>query len=98
MPRFSDFPHLKQAFTEGDTWPVASARIERAERSGLLDAAQAERLRRAGALGSHFEVLERNAGYKGFNQDGINRIILATDPRRSAEAAQAAPDRISSSG
>jgi hypothetical protein len=98
MARFSDFPHLKQAFTEGETWSVSSARIDRAERAGLLDASQAERLRRGGALGSHFEILERNLGYKGFNQDGINRIILATDPRRSAEAAHAAADRISSPG
>jgi hypothetical protein len=86
MPRFSDFPHLKQAFTEGDTWPVANSRVERAEQAGWLDAGQAERVRKSGAIGSHFEILERNAGYKGFNQEGINRIILATDPRRSAEA------------
>jgi hypothetical protein len=98
MPRFSDFPHLKQAFTEGDTWPVASTRVDRAEQAGWLDAAQAERVRKTGAIGSHFEILERNAGYKGFNQAGINRIILATDPRRSAEAAHADPDRISSPG
>jgi len=85
MPRFTDYPHLKQAFTQGETWPVASARLDRARRAGLLSAAQTERLARDGALGSHFEVLERNAGYKGFNQDGINRIILATDPRRAGE-------------
>jgi hypothetical protein len=85
MPRFTDFPHLKQAFTEGETWAVAAARLAHAERAGLLGTAQAERLQREGAIGSHFEVLERNAGYRGFNQEGINRIILATDPRRSAE-------------
>ena len=35
-----------------------------------------------GALGSHLEILERNEGYKGFNQTGINQIIRQTDPRR----------------
>jgi len=87
MPRFTDYPHLKQAFTEGEKWPVAPARLERALAAGLLTTAQAERIGQEGALGSHFEVLERNAGYKGFNQDGINRIILATDPRRGTAPA-----------
>ena len=98
MPRFTDFPHLKQAFTEGEIWPVAANRLARAEQVGLLGATQAERLRREGAIGSHFEVLERNAGYRGFNQEGINRIILATDPRRAAGPAEhaAGGDRISS--
>ncbi|HEV8548473.1 MAG TPA: hypothetical protein VGQ57_05575, partial [Polyangiaceae bacterium] len=53
MHRFSDFPHLKQAFTIGEIWPVAPERLARAERAGLVDAAQAERLARDGALGSH---------------------------------------------
>jgi hypothetical protein len=87
MARFTDFPHLKQAFTEGEIWTVASDRLERVEKAGLVGRAQADRLRREGAIGSHFEVLERNAGYRGFNQEGISRIILATDPRRVAESA-----------
>jgi hypothetical protein len=90
MPRFSDFPHLKQAFTQGELWPVARERLERAVERGLLSSSQAERLEREGALGSHFEILERNLGYKGFNQDGINRIILATDPRHAGETASPA--------
>ena len=83
MPRFTDYAHLKQAFTKGEIWQVSSARLEQAKAHGFLSPAQAERIARDGALGSHFEVLERNDGYKGFNQDGINRIILATDPRRA---------------
>jgi hypothetical protein len=90
MSRFSDFAHLKQAFTAGELWPVAPARLARAERAGVLAPAQAERLGREGAIGSHFEVLERNAGYRGFNQEGINRIIVATDPRRSDATLRAA--------
>ncbi len=93
MPRFSNFSHLKQAFTQGEVWPVSSERLARAEREGFMSAEQTSRLAREGAIGSHFEVLERNAGYKGFNQEGINRIILATDPRR-AEADPTRPQPI----
>lgn len=95
MARFTDFPHLKQAFTEGEIWAVAESRLEHAEKSGWLAATEAERLRRDGAIGSHFEVLERNAGYRGFNQEGISRIILATDPRRAAESSLSAPGAVS---
>jgi hypothetical protein len=83
MPPFTDYPHLKQAFTAGEIWRIAPARLERAVSLGFLSAEQAERIAREGALGSHFEVLERNDGYKGFNQAGINKIIEATDPRRA---------------
>ena len=34
------------------------------------------------ALGSHLENLERNDGFKGFNQQGVSDIIARTDPRR----------------
>ena len=84
MAPFTDYPHLKQAFTEGEIWRVAPARLERARALGFLSAEQAERIAHHGTLGSHFEVLERNEGYKGFNQAGINKIIEATDPRRQA--------------
>jgi len=38
--------------------------------------------RREGALGSYLEILERNDGYKGFNQTGVSDIIGCTDPRK----------------
>jgi hypothetical protein len=82
MPPFTDYPHLRQAFTEGEVWRVSPARLERARTLGWLSSEQAERIEKEGVLGSHFEVLERNEGYKGFNQAGINKIIEATDPRR----------------
>ena len=44
--------------------------------------AEADRFRQSGAIGSHLEILERDEGYKGFNQAGINEIIRDTDPRR----------------
>ena len=82
MKPFTDFAFLRQAFTEGDMWPVEPARIERALAEGYITADQAAQFRTQGALGSHLEILERNDGYKGFNQTGISEIIEATDPRR----------------
>ena len=49
----------------------------------MISPEQAERFRHEGALGSHLEILERNDGYKGFNQTGISEIIRDTDPRRA---------------
>ena len=82
MPPFTDLPFLKQAFTVGETWPVESRRLQAAVAAGAISAEQAERFSQAGALGSHLEILQRDAGYKGFNPAGINQIIRATDPRQ----------------
>ena len=82
MAPFTDFPHLKQAFTKGEMWPVDPRRIERLLQQGRITPEQADHFRREGALGSHMEILERNDGYKGFNQTGISEIITRTDPRR----------------
>jgi hypothetical protein len=82
MAPFTDFPHLRQAFTKGEIFPVDPGRIERLLKSGRITAEQADRFRRDGAIGSHMEILERNDGYKGFNQTGISEIITRTDPRR----------------
>lgn len=81
MKPFTDFPYLRQAFTKGDVWPVAEDRIAALEKAKRITPDQAAKFRANGALGSHMEVLERNEGYKGFNQTGINEIILKTDPR-----------------
>jgi len=82
MAPFTDFPHLRQAFTKGETWQIEPTRIERLLSAGRITTEQADRFRREGALGSHMEILERNDGYKGFNQTGISEIITRTDPRR----------------
>lgn len=81
MKPFTDFPWLRQCFTDGEIWNVDPERINRAAGNGWITPEQAERFRRDGAVGSHLEVLERNDGYRGFNQTGINEIILKTDPR-----------------
>ena len=81
MSPFTDFSFLKQAFTEAEPWKVKPRRAEIALAAGAISQEQAERFRDRGALGSHLEILQRDDGYKGFNQTGINEIIRATDPR-----------------
>jgi hypothetical protein len=82
MKPFSDLPFLKQAFTEGERWPVRRQRAERLVRDGLIDDQQFNRFLSDGALGSHLENLQRHGGFKGFNQQSVSVIIQATDPRQ----------------
>jgi hypothetical protein len=82
MQPFTDFPFLRQCFTEGERWQVATSRIQRLRELQLITAEQAEEFTQRGAIGSHLEILERNDGYRGFNQTGITEIIQRTDPRR----------------
>ena len=82
MKPFTDFPHLRQAFTEGERWKVEPARIDRLLKDRRITNEQAQKFRTEGAIGSHLENLERNAGFKGFNQKGVSEIIAATDPRK----------------
>ena len=86
MKPFTDFSYLRQAFTEGERWPVREERIARLLEAGQITPGQAEQFRQHGAIGSHLENLERNDGFKGFNQTGVSEIIAATDPRRQAQA------------
>jgi hypothetical protein len=82
MKPFTDFDYLRQAFTQGEIWPVAKSRIAAALDQGFISAEQAERFRNEGSIGSHLEILQRDDGYKGFNQTGVSEIIRETDPRR----------------
>jgi hypothetical protein len=83
MNPFSDFPFLRQAFTEGERWPVRRERAERLLADGLITRKQAEQFIREGALGSHLENLQRHGGFKGFNQKSVSVVIAATDPRKN---------------
>ncbi|MEW6156192.1 MAG: hypothetical protein AB1813_02100 [Verrucomicrobiota bacterium] len=80
MKPFSDFPFLKQAFTEGERWPVRRERAEKLCSAGLISRAQCEKFVAEGAIGSHLENLQRKGGFKGFNQKSVSVIIEATDP------------------
>jgi hypothetical protein len=86
MTAFSDFPYLRQAFTEGERWKVNPERIERLRTAAMITDEQAGQFRSSGAIGSHLENLERNDGFKGFNQAGVSEIIHATDPRKNIGA------------
>ncbi len=87
MPPFTDFSYLRQAFTRGEHWSVDPARVERLRSARRITDEQATKFLTQGAIGSHLEILQRDDGYKGFNQHGISEIISATDPRK-AEAAR----------
>jgi hypothetical protein len=86
MKPFSDFPFLKQAFTEGERWKVSPSRVEELRKKGLITNAQADGFLKDGAIGSHLENLERKGGFKGFNQKAVSAIISAVDPRKVQEA------------
>ena len=86
MDPFTDFPFLRQSFTQGEIWPVEPQRLAAALAGGYITEREAAQFATRGAIGSHLEVLERNEGYKGFNQTGISQIIRRTDPRTHAAA------------
>ena len=81
MAPFSNYTFLRQAFTQGERWSVAPARLDALMRDKSITPEQAERFRTEGALGSHLENLQRRGGFKGFNQQSVSVIIEATDPR-----------------
>lgn len=87
MKAFSDFPFLKQAFTEGEWWQVKRERLERLLHEELIDKAQFEKFLHQGAIGSHLENLQRKGGFKGFNQKSVSTIIVETDPRTQVHTA-----------
>jgi len=81
MAPFADFGYLRQAFTIGEIWPVIASRTQVAVEKGWLTETQAKKFLDEGTIGSHMEILERNQGFKGFNQKGVSDIIRKTDPR-----------------
>jgi hypothetical protein len=87
MNPFSNFDFLKQAFTEGERWPIERARAEKLLAAKLITPEQAEKFIKEGGLGSHLENLQRHGGFKGFNQKSVSAVIAATDPRREHFAA-----------
>jgi hypothetical protein len=91
MAPFSNFEFLRQAFTEGERWPVRRERLQPLCSAGLITHEQMERFGTEGAIGSHLENLQRHGGFKGFNQKSVSVVIAATDPRkiRFANAAAA---------
>lgn len=85
MDPFTTFPYLRQAFTEGERWAVEPRRVEALLAKHQITKKQADEFLKRGAVGSHLENLERNDGFKGFNQHGVSQIISKTDPRKLIE-------------
>ncbi|MDQ6631150.1 MAG: hypothetical protein M3Y82_05260 [Verrucomicrobiota bacterium] len=83
MNPFSNFEFLRQAFTEGERWPVCRERADKLLRAKLITPEQFEKFIKEGALGSHLENLQRRGGFKGFNQKAVSVIIAGTDPRKN---------------
>ncbi|MGI8481051.1 MAG: hypothetical protein ACR2MF_03135 [Chthoniobacterales bacterium] len=85
MKPFSDFPFLKQAFTEGERWGVRRGRAAKLLENGSVTQDQFAEFTTKGAIGSHLENLQRKGGFKGFNQHAVSIIIAETDPRLQAK-------------
>ncbi len=83
MDPFSRFPYLKQCFTEGVSWKVDLKRGNALLDGDRITEEQFGIFTTSGARGSHLELIERNQGFKGFNQTAVSDIITRTDPRRS---------------
>ena len=75
---------LKTAGVRFERWPVAEERLERLLANGQITVEQAQKFREQGAIGSHLENLERNQGFKGFNQKGVSEIFSRVDPRKQS--------------
>ena len=82
MEPFSNFPHLRQAFTSGEVWHPDPKRLTHLLNTNLITQEQFDKFSKYGAVGSHLENLQRREGYKGFNQKNVSFIIKKTDPRK----------------
>lgn len=82
MNPFSNFDFLKQSFTEAERWMPPRGRVARLLESKLISEGNASRFAGQGAVGSHLEIIQRNQGFKGFNQKSVSVIIRMTDPTK----------------
>lgn len=87
MEPFSSFDYLYQELTTGEWRAVDPVVIDALEAEGHMSATEAENFRLHGAIGNHLENMERNQGYKGFNQPGIDDVLRKIDPRRNMAGA-----------
>jgi hypothetical protein len=85
MNPFSNFDFLKQSFTEAERWTPPKDRVDRLLKSKLISEKNASRFTGQGAVGSHLEIIQRDRGFKGFNQSSVSAIIRMTDPLRRSE-------------
>jgi hypothetical protein len=77
MKPFAERPHLRQAFTKGEHRLVAAAH-RRARGAAGSRRSRWSSSRTKGALGPR-QVIERNAGFRGFGVTEVSAIIRDTD-------------------
>ncbi|MGA3059208.1 MAG: hypothetical protein ABSD92_02440 [Candidatus Bathyarchaeia archaeon] len=82
---FSNFPFLKQAFTEPEKWRVENDKLSLLVKKHQLNEEQALAFARDGAVASHLESIQRGQGFKGFNQNSVSAIIKWTNPLAQQE-------------
>jgi hypothetical protein len=80
MNPFSDLYFLKQSFTEAERWIPSKIRMDRLVEAGHIPEERRSRLLEHGAVGSHLEIIQRDRGFRGFNQGSVSAIIRMTDP------------------
>lgn len=86
MAPFSNFENLYQELTVGDKAPIEPTRVDSLEQGGHINKEEADKIRQHGAIISHLENIERNAGFKGFNKLGIDGVLRKLDPRSKADS------------
>ncbi len=80
MKPFSNFPFLRQVFTEPEKWQVDKDKLIPLLKKHQLSEEQFTAFGRQGAIGSHLEDIQRGQGFKGFNQNSVSAIIKWTNP------------------
>jgi len=85
MKPFSNFPFLKQAFTEPGKWPVEKDKLTILRKNHQISEEQAAAFIKDGAVSSHLENIQRDQGFKGFNQNSVSAIIKLTNPLAQIE-------------
>ena len=81
LPAFSNFTFLKQAFTEAQHTQLDPSRIQSLFHRESITPKESAIFGKEGGLHTHLENIQRNQGFKGFNQDSVSAIITALDPR-----------------
>jgi hypothetical protein len=85
MKPFSNFPFLRQAFTEPEMWQVSTQRIYDLRIKNQVTIEHAAKFTQERAVGSHLENIQRGQGFRGFNQNSVSAIIKWADPRTQPE-------------
>ena len=92
---FTDLPYLKQAFTEGEVWPVEAERLEDALAARAVTPDEGDRFRRCGAIGSHLEICNATRATRDSTRPASTRSFER--PIRGGNPARRRASRVSRS-